>query len=38
MEIAANSWKQGEKHKIICLQNKKVDNYETFNSKLINSN
>ena len=38
MKIVANSWKQAEKHKIICLQNQKVDNIENLNSKPINSN
>ena len=28
MKIVVNSWKQAEKHKIIYLQNKKVDNLE----------
>ena len=38
MKIDTTSWKQVEKHKIICLQIEKVDNFETLNSKLINSN
>ena len=27
MEIVANSWKQAEKDKTICLSNKKVNNF-----------
>ena len=38
MKIVANSWKQAERHKVICLQNKNFDNIGTLNNKLINSN
>ena len=38
MKIVVNSSKPAGKHKIICFQNKKVDNFGTLNRKLINSN
>ena len=38
MKIVASSCKQAEKHKIIWLENKKVDNFGTLNCKTIKSN